>query len=265
MKSVKAISKKIDLESDNEKKEEADIEGEAKEGDAEEGEEGDIEEGGDEKDDEIVEIVFEDENGKEFDGTASGILEENVIVPETSLEPTKEKKIVPRVLKNKTNNNVPENLENLDLSLGLIYFSIDIDKFYKNANRKIDMEEDIISVYDIIDENENDIRNEKADDIMELCAKLTIKVKEETEKYKKDEDHFKNQILKLTLVLQNTELLKTKVDKADKFLDSKVEINRLYNQTKTTLHDINIEILRNKDRIDDFLAQYHSALEDMLN
>ena len=195
---------------------------------------------------------------------------EPVVVPETALEP-KKVKIPKRENSNKHTGSVasfvPENLETLDISLGLIYYSIDIDKFYKKANRKIDIEEDIISTYDIIDENENDLRSEKADNITELCAKLTLKVKEEVEKYRKEENHLKTQILKLSLVLDNAEKLKGKIDSdgTNKFLDSKPEINKLYNQTKTTFHDINLEILRNKDRIDDFLVQYQSALEEMLN
>lgn len=215
---------------------------------------------------EEVELVFEDENGTKFAGEASGILEENIVVPETALAPKKKKRTKILEFSNRKANFVPENLETLDLTLGIIYFSIDVDKFYKKVNRQIDIEEDIINVYDIIDENENDLRAEKADNIMELCAKLTLKVKEEVEKYKKEEDHLKNQILKLSLILDNTEKLKKKIDGDEKkFLDSKNEIYKLYNQTKTTFHDINLEILRNKDRIDDFLVQYHSALEEMLN
>lgn len=270
IKEVNAISEKVDPELKIVKTEEEPVEPE-EEPEEEEPEDEEIPEKDEpEKEDQAVEIVFEDENGKTFDGEASGILEGDIVVPETALEPVELVEPVKKTKHSETNrkaNFVPENLEALDLSLGLIYYSIDIDKFYKKANRKIDIEEDIINTYDIIDENENDLRSEKADNITELCAKLTLKVKEEIETYKKEENHLKTQILKLSLVLENAEKLKGKIDsdKADKFLDSKPEINKLYNQTKTTFHDINLEILRNKDRIDDFLVQYQSALEEMLN
>ena len=50
-----------------------------------------------------------------------------------------------------------------------------------------------------------------------------------------------------------------------KFSDLKPEIDRLHNQTKTTLHEINIELLRNKEELDDRIKTIQSSLEELLN
>lgn len=267
------------------------------EGDGEDDEEGGAEEGEEAEVEAVVtpiELEFEDENGKPFvGGDAQTLLEDDIVIPEATKVVEKEIEKIETAIERagisssssppkdarRKDNSVPDNIEDVDITLGIIYYSIEIGLFNKKVSRAqpvhdattpgprpVHLEEEITSAYDTIDDNETELRTIKLDEIIEMSAKLTIKAKEEMESCKKEELNLKSQIFKLSSVLDHCEKLRTKTEtKPDKFTDIKPELDRLYKQTKTTLYEMNVEILRNKDRADDILNQYQTSLEELLN
>lgn len=249
---------------------------------------------GEEEDVMPIELEFEDEDGKPFEGdveiqipeeeivTGSDTIEKGLEKIEQVIEKVEDTPLPPKQPKDsrRRDNSIPENIEDVDISLGIIYYSVEIGLFNKKVSKTalqhklgsgtistpITFEEEIMTTYDTIDDNESDIRNVKLDEVTEMAAKLSHKAKEEVEKCKQEELSLKTQILKLSSVLEHCEKLKSKmISKPEKYTDVKPEIERLYKQTKTTLYEMNVEILRNKDRTDEMLAQYQTSLEELLN
>ena len=192
------------------------------------------------------------------------VVQEITILPQPKKESLKQRK----------DNSIPPDIQESDLSLGIIYYSIDLDHFYKKINPKLsgrpsdrlDFETEILGVYDAIDDNEEDMRISKLDEITELALKVVQKSKDNLEAFKKEELNLKTQILKLSTVLDQTDALKLRISKTPaKFTDTKPEIDRLRNQTKTTLHEINIELLKNRDLVEDLLSTTKTSLEEILD
>ena len=180
-------------------------------------------------------------------------------------------------LKRRVDNSLPEGIEDAELSIGIIYYAIDLDVFYKkvavstNASSKAGsaatqtLENEILGIYDALDDNESDMRVSKLDEISELATKIAQQTKQDVEIFKREEMSLKTQILKLSAVLDQTENLRARIAKAPtKFVETKPEVDRLYNQTKTTLHEINVELLKNRDTVDDLLSRVQISLEEIL-
>lgn len=230
--------------------------------------------GGETPAEEEIELEFQDENGKPFEesqekdvpGDTEPILE--VAVQNETLKKEMEEVAAQKPKDTRRrDNSVPESIEDADISLGIIYYVVEIGLFNKKVSAKTanTLENEIINVYDTIDDNEGDIRNAKLDEVTEMAAKLACKAKEEVEKCKREELGLKTQILKLSSVLDHCEKLKAKMAvKPEKYTDVKPEVERLYKQTKSTLYEMNVEILRNKDRTDETLAKYQTSLEELL-
>lgn len=288
IKSAKRINKKIgdeDLNIPEEVEKDGGEEGEVEQEDGGEiepedgGEEGEGKPEEEEPEEEVtpVELEFMDEEGKLVDEKEDDLVTPEGDSPSVETEaPMNEelKKEVEEVVKQprdprRRDNSLPENIEDVDISLGIIYYSVEIASFNKKLAKPLQdysFEDEVITAYDTIDDNECDIRNAKLDEVVEMAAKLALKAKDEVEKSRKEELNLKTQILKLSAVLDHCEQLKRKmVVKPEKYVDVKPEIERLYKQTKTTLYEMNVEILRNKDKIDEILVQYQTSLEELLD
>ncbi len=247
------------------------------------------------------EILVSDEDLSEAKGEAKE--EEDILAlgddstekkkGEDKIKPDDGKKDKLRIHKGKRcDNSLPDNIEDSDITLGIIYYSIDVVSFNKKLSvvpkpnpvaditkadatkieatvkeQFIPLEDEIINIYDAIDDNENEARLAKLDEVVELSAKLTIKAKDEIDACKLEELNLKAQILKLSGILDQCEKLRAKVGGSEtkKFIETKPEIERLYKQTKITLYEINIEIMRNKDKANEILSRYQTSLEELLN
>jgi hypothetical protein len=212
---------------------------EERDGDGDEEDDGDVEEG-----DDIDE--GDDEEVNENEPTTMTV---------KPPQPTKPK---PR-----RDNPLPPKLEDADLNLGIIYNCIDLSVFYKKAPS---LEADIIAVYDALDDNEGDMREGKISKIVDLSEELIKRARSELERRKKEELGLKSQLIKLSAVLDRSNGLKSKVGAAPaKFANVKPEVDRVYNQTKLALHEINVELLRVRDAADEMLESYISSLEEMVS
>lgn len=242
-----------------------------------------------------IELEFKDENGNIIEGDTQTLLETEppITLPESiekeikKLEAQAEEKSDESIVKSpeldrkreerKRNMPVPKNIQEIDISIGIVYISFEIGVFNKKLSKNVpqdkntvkkavpDLEEEIIDICDTIDDNEAEQRNIRLDEILELSVKLAKKAKEEILECEKEEMNLKTQIAKLSTVLEHCIKLRTKTEtKPEKFSDVKPEIERLYKQTKTTLYEMNVELLRNKDRADDNLNRYQTSLEELL-
>ncbi|HMP28164.1 MAG TPA: hypothetical protein PKD85_01105 [Saprospiraceae bacterium] len=231
--------------------------------------------------DEIISDAEEEDIVKEEPGNEEdNIKEESENTPEDksptielNFVPSKEEdvNIIPKArdisLMKRIDNSLPNDIEESNINIGLIYYCIDLSSFYKKLKKEasFDFEKEILAAYDALDDNEIELRDIKIDEISELSNKLVKKAKDISEGCKKTNLDLKTQLIRLSETLNKTEKLKIKVDTNEKkFATAKPEVDRLYNQTKTALHDINTEIIRTRESTNDILEIIRISLEELL-
>lgn len=233
----------------------------------------------------IVELEFEEENNDNGDD------HDDDNGDDQDDEDNDDQLEKPDFLDRKLDNSIPDKIENEDIDIGIIYFCIDLSSLYKkltlqsgdtsapadkksgsttssstsSPTPKISFENEVLYAYNTMDDIEAENRAIKYDEISELCSKISEKTKGIINKHNTEELALKTQLLKLSVVLENAEKLRLKSNsEAKKFAHVKPEIDRLYNQTKMALSDINIEIIKNKDRTNDSLNNISSVLDELL-
>jgi len=212
--------------------------------------------------DTLIELEFEEDENEPTHLMKSS---EDDIQP-ANLEDVKEKeesKISHSKPLKRMDNPMPPELEDSDIRLGIIYYSVDVGLFYKNA---VSLEEDIMGVYNTLDDNEDSLRTIKVTEITVLTEKIIQKANEIAEKIKKDETEIKAQLITLSTILDKTEAFEAKMETdRKKFASVKPDIDRIHTQTKTTIYDINVELLRIRDSADDLLHSIQTSLHEILN
>jgi hypothetical protein len=162
-----------------------------------------------------------------------------------------------------TDNSLPPNIEETDLGIGIVYVCIELGSFYKKVVGRL--EDEIMSCYNTLDDNENDMRDDRSTKIADLAMKLAEKVKISMELCKREELDLKTKLLKLSHILIKINALKAKVElNPTKYVKAKPDIDRLHTQTRTTLFEINVDILRVRDAANEMLEYFRISLESML-
>jgi hypothetical protein len=160
--------------------------------------------------------------------------------------------------------------EELDVNLGIVYVAIDISYLYENITS---YETEALSIYEQIDDNEHDILLQRVSLIknnLQLAGEhLDLRIKEVL----CEEKGLKYQLLRLTSILKDTEHMKTvalynsmnskSVTKPPSAASS--EIDKIYTKTRRTIHDINVNLLRQRSEIDDLLANYEDGLKELFD
>jgi len=209
----------------------------------------------------MIELEFEDEEGGSIDETIPLM---DAVISEDFEEPLEEATPIvslPKIYR--SDNSLPPNLEDSDITLGIIYYSIDVTLFYKKVTA---LEDEVITIYNAIDDNQDDVRSTKLTEITLLTEKIIQLSKDAAEKIKKEETELKSQLITLSAVLDQTETLHKRMEKdSKKFVAIKPDIDRVHNQTRSTIYDINVELLRIRDTADDLLNSIQSSLEEILN
>ena len=159
--------------------------------------------------------------------------------------------------KYRKDNSLPPLLEEANLLIGVIYISIDLSDFYRLVHApEPSFEQTIITSYDVLDDNESEMRDGKIDIITTLCERIILTLKQKIDGYKKKELEWKEKILTLSSILEKTEGLRVTKPSA--------EVDKIYQQTKSTIYDVNIEMLKIKDEMDSALGGVQSVLEDLV-
>jgi hypothetical protein len=208
---------------------------------------------GDEEHEEDEDEEKEDEDEEKEEQDEEGDKEKNV-------EVKKKKSKDPKI------ENVPLfNEEPIDI--GIIYISISLDVFYKQIkHNKDDIETDIIKSYSILDDNQNGINDKKFLVISDLSKKLVESIQTKIGESKKEILGSKVQIQKLSSVIENLDKLMDKMTKNPQKYEKEIsETNSLITQTKTTLHEINVEQMRLQENLSTYLNSAIFSLNDILD
>jgi len=219
--------------------------------DQENGENGEYQENDeDQGTEELVELEFEDAEGESVSDMAE------FIEPPPFLNIKTSDKSSTKL----SNNKIPTiDLEDEDIILGIIYHTIELLVLYKNIDT---LEEKISTIYSVIEDNENSIRDDRISNIEELAENLIIKIRSSHEKFITEENDLKTQLIQLSSIFDQTSGLKEKIKDDVKYSDAKVDIERVYNQIRNTIRDLNLELLRLRDSFDELLDNVHTSLQE---
>ena len=223
-----------------------------------------------------VELFFEDENGDSVDEVKS--LLENPSHVEDSLHRIKEK------IENKDSekngesetendseneeytvrdNSLPPEIEEGEVSLGIVYVLIDIRQFFKVVAK---YEDDLISHYNQIEDNEEELRQQKLSKVKNLCHEIITHSEKRLKDISEEEERLKIHLVRLTIVLTQSDSLKIKVENNPSKYGVNIiaETARIYQETRMTIYDLNMEILKLRDTTEDLLSNYISSMQELL-
>ena len=188
---------------------------------------------------EEVELEFvEDEEGSESES------DDEVVERHIDAKATKTS------LSYRKDNSIPPNIGDLDIMRGIVYYCISLSDFYKRMGDE-PFERDVITIYDVLNDNDKAIRDDRVSHISELVESLVAKTKSATEAYEKREAEIKDVILSLSFIL----------DKAEKLRSKGGDVEKIYTQTRAAIYDANIDLLKAKESIDDFLESIERTIE----
>jgi len=223
----------------------------------------------DEENPESVELVFEEDSEEEFiDSDDEEIVdsddEEIVDSDDEEIVDSDDEDVIAegKKLRNfESSNHIT--IDELDVNLGVIYVVIDVNILHSKFSI---YEIEALGVYEQIEDNEKEMIDDRVSEIkkqLDLASKhLELRIKE----IFLDERSMKYQLLRLTGILQDAENMKIKTSskKSNMITDPIiVEIDRVYNKTKKTVHELNVSILRQRDEIEDLLINYEESLKEL--
>jgi len=154
-------------------------------------------------------------------------------------------------------NSLPE-LEDEDIESGMIYVLVDIKDFFGKAAF---LESELVSLYDSIDENEVELRRSRVDTINELSIRVKTLVEDKLKEIENEERKIRIQVSKLSTLLLATERVQLKTPIMD---PRRAEIDKAHYSTRLMIHEMNVELLRLRDKINNILTSYLTSLEDVM-
>jgi hypothetical protein len=154
---------------------------------------------------------------------------------------------------------IPDRIEEGGIVIGITYISVELAKFFKEA---ASLENDIVSDYDSLNDNEEEIRVANLTKITEKTAQLMLRAKARLDEISKEEDALRKQLSLLSKVSITT---KTMLEKSDLDAKNRKEMESISEQTKTTINEINLELHRLRDVANDLILNYDMTLSDLLD
>jgi len=155
--------------------------------------------------------------------------------------------------------------EVLDIYHGAVYVGTDINTFYKNVGG---YEPEALAIYEQIEDNETDIRMERLNDTKKKLGLLSVHVESRVKDIELEELGLKYQLLRLTGILHNVDTLKNKNINSKNIgnaADSNLsELNRIYEKTRKTVHDINLQLLQKREEYEDILSNCEYTIAELL-
>ena len=279
-----------DVQDEEEGEEEEEEEGEEEEGEEEEGEEEEEDisvvdsEASDvtkEEDDKTPVITLQPPPTKLKDGTNTTNIKESVVPVKniTKKDDIANEKVMK--LSHRSNYVIPDEL---DVYYGVIFVAINITDLFKIISS---YETDALSVYEQIEDNEKDMRVSRLSNIQSNLALATKHIDLRSKEIDIQERSLKYQLLRLTGVLHNIDEVKQKIpqtvnSKPDTSIIGSalnnqkglpqiisnpklLEMDRLYNKTRKTIHEINVQLIRHRDEFEDLFSNYEYMINELLN
>jgi hypothetical protein len=219
-----------------------------------------------------------DVNAKKLVTKQSKIKAKNI----TSPKPDIPSKIVKAVMKSSHRSNyvVPDEL---DVYFGVIFVAINIGNLFKTISV---YEPDALSIYEQIEDNEKDMRLSRLVAIQTNLVLATKHVELRSKEIEIQERSLKYQLLRLTGILHNIDEIKqqipTTINANDKSgvgiigntqnkTENKIttnpkllEMDRIYNKTRKTVHEINVQLIRHRDEFEDLFSNYEYMINELL-
>jgi hypothetical protein len=160
-------------------------------------------------------------------------------------------------------NAIPPNISEIDSPRGIIYISISLPDLYKKMKgvdlpEETDLETEIVTMYDIMEENDKMIRIGKIENITIIVQDLVKKVNTELGLYNQKEETLKEHILSLSAILDKTETIKKS------HTSGGGEVDKVYTQTRAAIYDVNIDLLKAKEGIDEYLDSIERTIEGFI-
>lgn len=222
--------------------------------------------------DEGVGLIFEDADGVELEdkgpmrdmmvaaanetqGVPSPDADPEIVTPAEDAPETEEGE------EDKINldNAIPSNLPDSEITLGAVYLIVELNAFFKGIEK---YETEIINVYSQLDENELEVRATKVTEIKELLTNVGKHIDDKLSSLKAEELKIKQQLARLTKVLSQTDDMRKKA--AEKNTEIGPEIDKIYNQTRGTVNESNVHLLKLRDDMDDILTTTETYLNEIL-
>lgn len=228
------------------------------------------------EDDSSKELVVEDESDEEEYSLASSSSEseditenETIASKKTDLPIKSTKHSVKKPteegikLSHRTNYVVPEEL---DVYYGIVYVSIDINTLYKNV---VDYESEALTIYEQVEDNEKDMRITRLNTTKKNLEIASKYVDTRVKNIELEEMGLKYQLLRLTGILHNIDTLKKNKKIDGKGIENVVnpnlsELNKIYDKTRKTVHEVNLQLLKKREEYEDILANYEYSIAELL-
>jgi len=248
---------------------------------------------------EKVELIFEDKPRKnkkivkeisEDNDEEDEDEEEEEEEDESEEDESEEEKVSKKLKLSHRSNHVL--IEDLDIRLGIVYVAIEASILYEKLG---EFENEAISIYEQLDDNERDIRNDRLKEIKKQLDLAGKHIESRINNIENDEKKLKYQLLRLTAVLQDCDKIKNvtinnpqtsqeesifiskrRMKKIQKHINDKgdepqtvlnnsklMEIDKVYNKTKKTIHELNVALLRHRETVEDIIINYEESIKEL--
>lgn len=147
--------------------------------------------------------------------------------------------------------------EELDVHYGVILVVVDLTTLHSHIAT---YEADALDIYEQLDENERDGRTIRVSEIRKQLDLSGQYLEKRVREIQIEENELKHSLLKLTAILQDADNLKGSKSVPDADIKA---VDKLYNKTRKTIHELNTSILRQRDEIEDLLVNYEESLKEL--
>ena len=177
--------------------------------------------------------------------------------------------------------------DELDVYYGVIFVAINIGDLFKI----IDIYEvEALSVYEQIEDNEKDMRSSRLAKIHSNLVDAVKYIDIRSKEIDVQERSLKFQLLRLTAVLKNIEEVRSTIpahinitqkqaligntqhdnknknpSKNELITNPKLlEIDKIYNKTRKTIHELNVQLIKHRDEFEDLFSNYEYMINELL-
>ncbi len=148
------------------------------------------------------------------------------------------------------------NINTLESGIGMIFIAAPINLVYKQLKA---FEEDAISLYIALDENETKMFQSKTEMVNSSIDNLKTLFSREISRIKTADTGLKYQLLRLTAVLTDAEI----VEKKTKSQPKHKEASMLLETIKEAINDANVALLQNKEQLNTLVTWFEMSLSNI--
>ena len=154
----------------------------------------------------------------------------------------------------------------LDVRNGMVYICMTITNFCDIITKNY--ESTIINIYSQLDENEQDMREERVSDIEKSIDVIAKHLKVRINAINIEENSLRYQLQRLNTVVEKASVSYGKGKDPtvrDENGNVKDGVNQVYNKSRRLIHDINVSLLKHRDEVEEILLTYETCLEELLS